>query len=526
MWQTDNEFGCHGSTYMFTDSARAFFHNWLRGRYADISELNEAWQTPFWSQGYSAFSQVPLPLLSYADVNPGLELDFRRAMNDAWRQFQARQVEIIREHSPGRSITHNFMTLFFELDPWLLSQDLDTAGFDHYQMETQPHTVSSAWQFRLMASLKKKSFMVLEQQPVQVNWQKVNRRFSLNWLFLWGMQSMFAGADSMLYFSWQRMYGGAEQYHDGLIGHDIRVNPSEQEEVLAYQAAFLAELEARGIKSLTPISDVTIVLDFESAWTHEITSQSELFTVRNSVDFAADLCLSNGLGFSFAPSILHADPGAKMWILPSHAFEFTEQERAFVQSYVEKGGVLLTLPRSLMKRRDNRMSDLPLNVFSAGDLRMRSHGALLAGERETFTAGRRPFRGHLWAEHVEITESIFAAAVFDGGLYAGAPAVMRQCMGAGSWVHLAVLPLQSAEFYRWFLELAEISPRVRANGVQVFPVSSGGRIILGVVNPGEETAIRLKDKFAQFSAHYPGSFREKSPRKKHRLKPQSIALLF
>lgn len=123
MWQTDNEFGCHGSTYMFTDSARAFFHNWLRGRYADISELNEAWQTPFWSQGYSAFSQVPLPLLSYADVNPGLELDFRRAMNDAWRQFQARQVEIIREHSPGRSITHNFMTLFFELDPWLLSQD-------------------------------------------------------------------------------------------------------------------------------------------------------------------------------------------------------------------------------------------------------------------------------------------------------------------------------------------------------------------------------------------------------------------
>ncbi|HNJ05977.1 MAG TPA: beta-galactosidase, partial [Leptospiraceae bacterium] len=385
--------------------------------------MNEAWQTAFWSQGYSDFSEVPLPLRSYADPNPGLELDFRRAMNDAWRTFQAEQIELIRIHSPGRKITHNFMTLFFELDPWAISADLDTAGFDHYQMETEPHPVSSAWQFRLMASLKKRSFLVLEQQPVQVNWQKVNRRFSLHWLFLWGMQALFCGADSMLYFSWQRMYGGAEQYHDGIVPHDIRVEFSEQEELLAFQNRFLSALKAAGIEQMQAVCDVSIVLDFESVWSHEIAAQSEIFTTRRIADLVSDVCLSSGLGFSFARTIEQADPSARMLVLPSHAFELTNSEREFLASFVEKGGILLTLPRSLMKRRDNRMSELPLSVFSAADLKMLSYGALLESESETFvTNDGRKFHGLLWAERIRPGAGIEIIARFEGGLYAGAPA--------------------------------------------------------------------------------------------------------
>ncbi len=526
MWQTDNEFGCHGSTYVFTKSARSFFHAWLRARYARIEDLNQAWQTAFWSQGYSEFSQIPLPLLSYADPNPGLELDFRRAMNDAWRIFQNEQIELIRMHSPGRPITHNFMTLFFELDPWKLSADLDVAGFDHYQMETDPHPVSSAWQFRLMASLKKRSFLVLEQQPVQVNWQKVNRRFSMNWLFLWGMQSMFCGSSSMLYFSWQKMYGGAEQYHDGIVPHDIRVEFSEQEELLAHQNLFLEQLQSAGIESLTPVSDVCIVMDFESIWSHEIAAQSDIFTTRRIVDFAADLCLSCGLGFSFARTIEDADLSAKIIILPSHAFELTERERSLLESFVEKGGVLLTLPRSLMKRRDNRMSELPLCVFSPADLKVLSYGALLESERETMeTGGRQSFKGCLWAEKIEPGNSIETAARFKGGLDAGSPAVMRQRKGHGSWIHLAVVPELNAEFYEWLLDLAGIPGRMLAQGLQGFPLLSNLGPVLGVINPGNPGLIRTADKRRRLTGKFPGTLVEKSARRRHKIPGQSVSLL-
>jgi len=497
-WQTDNEFGCHGSTYVYTESAARWFQSWLAGKYTDIDALNEAWHTAFWSQRYTSFSQVPLPLNSYADVNPGLELDFRRAMNDAWRIFQAEQAAILREHSPGRPVTHNFMTLFFELDPWKLSLDLDIAGFDHYQMETEAHPVSSAWQFRLMASLKKRSFMVLEQQPVQVNWQKVNRRFPMNQLFLWGMQSMFAGADSMLYFSWQRMYGGAEQYHDGLVGHDIRVGVSEQEEVLRFQEEFLKSLEEAGIQEIQPESDVCIVLDFESVWTHEITSQSELFTSRVVVDFAAGFCLSRGLGFSFVPSIAALDFSAKLVVLPSHAFELTEDERSLLTSYVEQGGIVCTLPRSLMKRRDNRMSELPVTLFHPADLRVLSYGALLAAETEEF-AGQ--FQGRLWAERIEPGPDISVLSRFTKGMYEGSPAVLLQKKGRGRWIHLCTVPDRDLQFYAWLSDQT-IPGRIDCPaGVQAYPLRTNRGPALGLINTEGDAVFDFKGTLIQ--ARYP-----------------------
>ncbi len=134
-WQTDNEFGCHESVYIFTQSARKGFQEWLRSKYrGNINQLNEEWFCSFWSQRYSDFSQIELPFNSWADQNPHLELDFRRFSNAQYVIFQREQIDILRSGSKGRFVTHNFMTLFTDLCPWLMCADLDEAGFDHYQM--------------------------------------------------------------------------------------------------------------------------------------------------------------------------------------------------------------------------------------------------------------------------------------------------------------------------------------------------------------------------------------------------------
>src|SRR5690606_7677345 len=62
-WQTDNEYGCHGTTYSYSPAARDGFRAWLRLRYGNIEALNQAWGTVFWSMEYNGFEQIELPNL-------------------------------------------------------------------------------------------------------------------------------------------------------------------------------------------------------------------------------------------------------------------------------------------------------------------------------------------------------------------------------------------------------------------------------------------------------------------------------
>lgn len=528
-WQTDNEFGCHGSVFLFSDAARNGFRSWLKERYfGNIENLNTHWFTHFWSQRYTDFSQIELPWSTWTDQNPHLELDFRRFSNEAWREFQASQVRILKEHSPGRFVTHNFMTNFTDLCPWTLSEDLDVAGFDHYQMEPVPHPLTSHHDFALMASLRKRRFWVLEQQPLQVNWQTTNRRFAYSWLFLWGVQSAFLGARGMLAFSWQRMMGGAEQYHDGLVPHDVRVAESPQEKIIKAKNLFFSHLSsAFGLSELPQqAEDVLCIHNMESLWTHEITSQSQEYSTRKQLDWVSSFCTRLGWGLHFAPSVESARQTLgryQLIVLPGYAFEFTTLEREALRRFVDSGGAVLSLPRTAMKLKNNQMSPLPLCLFEEDAFHFEDHGALLEGEREECVAVRlKPgfrFQGHLWAERLALakpkTSEWKTEAAFEGGLFQGAPAVLRNTSfhRGGVWVHAATCPLAGDDTFMWFAELLNVSPRVakhtpslspfapgpqashataihaRVQGeVQVVPLVLGTRRFLGVVNFGSSSA--------------------------------------
>ena len=61
-WQTDNEFGCHGTVRCHCSYCKRDFEDWLRRRFEDdIDALNEAWGTAFWSQQYNRFDEIYPP---------------------------------------------------------------------------------------------------------------------------------------------------------------------------------------------------------------------------------------------------------------------------------------------------------------------------------------------------------------------------------------------------------------------------------------------------------------------------------
>lgn len=495
-WQVDNEFGCHGSVWMFTEAAREKFHIWLRQKYRDdISALNENWFTAFWSQGYTSFDQIELPFAAWADQNPHLELDFRRFCNDIYRGYQAMQVEILREHSPGRFITHNFMSQFTDLCAWTLSEDLDQAGFDHYQMDADARPVTSHWQFALLRSLKQKPFLVLEQQPVQVNWRPVNRRFEYDWLFLWTAQAAMLGARAVHYFSWQRFFGGAEQYHDGIIPHDLRVDKSWQERLLEQTVPLFKKWKQEFGFNPSKLedetgADVLCIYDFESVWTDQITAQSSIYSAREQVDFVAGLCAYGGYRLCFAKTLESAGDLSRYQalVLPGYAFELSPPERT---ALAEFKGAVLTLPRTAMKKRNNQMSAFPLSFYNDEELLLEDYGALDEAEHDPFaTESGVYFSGSRWSEKIKILKKWRAIAVFTQGFYAGSPAVLRRdSLEAKGHVHMAMCPPAGSVFGKWLLAALRLdAPCSGAEGVQLCPIS---RQLIGAVNFSDEDATVL-----------------------------------
>jgi beta-galactosidase len=511
-WQTDNEFGCHNSVFLFTENAGREFRKWLKTKYnGEIDSLNEDWFTCFWSQNYRNFDEIELPFASWADQNPHLELDFRRFSNDALCSFQRDQIDIIRKHSPNRPVTHNLMTLFTDLCPFQASRDLDYVGFDHYQMETEPHPVTSAWQFALMRSALQKPFTILEQQPVQVNWQPTNRRFSFDWLLLWGMQSAFQGADGMLYFSWQRMAGGCEQYHDGVVPHDVRIETSQQEKLIAAKNKIFSTLAAQHNFSThlpLPAKDVLCIYDSESLWSHEITSQSLTYSTRRQIDHVTQFCTRHAYGLWFTNNLSTEEKNLskfKLIVLPGHAFELTEKEKTLLKTFRAGGGRVLSFPRTAYKSRNNKLSPLPAVFYSEDDFYLEDYGAMLENEREvcefTHSPAGQKFEGHLWAEKIKITDRRWhCEAVFSQkSLYAGSPAVikLKENAESGSHVHLATCPVPEKEtlgLLRKILDMP-LPAKSHSSDLQLQILETNGKQFLAGVHFGHsDTSVTLGEK--------------------------------
>lgn len=131
-WQTDNELGWGDTTQSYTPAARQAFQAWLRQRYGTLDTLNDAWGNVFWSMEYSAWSQIPLPGQAVAEENPAHRLDFLRFSSAQVAEFQREQLDILRECSLGRFVTHNYMGLHSGFDHYAVSKGLDFASWDSY----------------------------------------------------------------------------------------------------------------------------------------------------------------------------------------------------------------------------------------------------------------------------------------------------------------------------------------------------------------------------------------------------------
>lgn len=436
-WQTDNEYGCHETVRSYSPAAAIAFREWLRERYGDITMLNEAWGNRFWSMEYRSFDEVDLPMVGVTELNPSHVLDFNRFSSDQVVSYNTIHVEIIRKHSPGRFITHNFMGAFLDFDHFKVSQSIDFASWDSYPLgftdsiaatgfteaervryaETG-HPDISAFHHDLYRGMTQKRFWVMEQQPGPVNWAQWNPSPAPGMVRLWAWEALAHGAEVVSFFRWRQAPFAQEQMHAGLNRPDNVLDVGGQEaRITALELASDWWKEAAAApKEPAPVA---LVFDYDAAWMHEIQPQGRSFSYlalvfnwytslrRHGVDVdivppGADLTPYKAV---FVPSLPHvSDAAQEAFAKFTGVAVFGIRTGAKTESF--------QIPRNLPL--GPMQTVLPVKVTRVESLR--------PGVTRECRWGNKSYQCSTWAESIEAGEGTTTLASFASGT----PAIVQK----------------------------------------------------------------------------------------------------
>ena len=428
-WQIDNEIGDHDTAISYSAAALSGFRRWLQGRYTDIDTLNRSWNTKFWGGRFGDFDEIQLPVGSVTAPSPALELEFMRYSSGRVARFIGMQSGIIRKHSPGRPVIHNFMAGSYDFDHRRAAAHLDIAGFDSYPLgnliEGHLSIDEKASWLRIGApdyqgfhcdmyrELGQCGMWVVEQQPGPVNWASYNPAPVDGAVRLWIWMAYAHGADTVLYFRWRQVPFGQEQFHSALCHYDGTPDRARHE------IAKVATERVRIPPTSRSRAKIALVVDYESRWAqrihpHGLEYSGEFIAadwyrccreLGNDVDIVGPETELLCYRLVLVPDMVISRDGFVSRLLDSQAQVVLGARCGSFDSLMQSppGGAPGAFRRLI-------------------DVTVRRVESLPPWHREAVEFGDREYSVTGWREHVESDEPVMAR--FSGGFRGGAPAVL------------------------------------------------------------------------------------------------------
>jgi beta-galactosidase len=370
-WQIDNELALGSAPRCFCRSCRVGFQQWLKAKYGSLGSLNREWGTVFWSNVYTDFSQVPVPLPSGAPPNPGFALDYDRYQSAANVSFMKEQLKLLRQLCPSHFVTTNNLGGFIDtIDMRDLYRDLDFVASDNYPgvfevfasgdpnfsitPEASAAMVSFAHDF--MRSVKDgKPFLIMEEQSGKAGQPTFSAQPAPGQLRLWSYQAIAHGAMGINYFRWDSARSGAEEYWHGMLNHDRTKSPGFDE-----IQQTIRELKSVGEQAFNAAytAELALLYDYNSAWALAIQpGQPKLKYVSEIMTWYGGMAAAHA-GIDVVDG--NQDLSAYKVLCAPLMYIVSPEQAKRIRAFVEGGGVFITGIRLGVKDEASRIVETAL----------------------------------------------------------------------------------------------------------------------------------------------------------------------
>lgn len=493
-WQLDNEY----NRVCYCDRCRELFHQYLANKFNSLENLNRCWTTRYWSQSYSSWDQIPIPIGRH---NPGLLLEFQHFITESYRKFQRLQIETLRPYLiPEVWITHNFMGWFDRYDHYMMSEDLDLASWDWYIGTGYHNYLTTGAIHDLTRGFKRQYFWLMETQPGNVNWSSINNSLNKGEVRSMAWHAVAHGADALLYWQWRSALGGQEQYHGSLIDQSGQPRPfySEAQKIGAEFTKVSKLLSGTTIKN-----QVALLNSYPDRWSIQWQRHHGDFDyIAHFNHYYIPLAARNiGIDILSAESPLD---GYRLVIAPALII-LDEQRTVRLQEYVERGGHLVLTIRCGMKDKYNALlpSRQPGPLAELAGVEVEEYYALL--DPVPAISDRFEGESRLWAERLNPLDDgvqILARYGPSNGWLDGKIAATRCPTGEGQVYYVGAF-------------LDEISQQTlldniakRAGISQIMETPTGVEASQRVTSTGEELIILINHERSEKKVRLPRSVNE------------------
>jgi len=500
-WQIDNEFTLSSCPRCYCNFCRAGFQEWLRSKYASLETLNHTWGTVFWSQPYTDFNQIPAPLPSGGDPNPGLALDYNRYQSYANASFLEEQLVMLRKTCPRHFVTTNNVGPPVDyIDLHELYKKLDFVAFDNYPgfFEMLMHEPAKGGPvpgdaIRTAVAMGHdfgrslhggKPFMIMEEQSGKAGQRTFSPQPEKGQLRLWTYQAIAHGAMGVNYFRWDTATFGAEQYWHGILNHDRSTSPGYEE----------IKQTVKELKSLGPellrssyASETALVFDYDCDWAVQIQPGHSALSYMNQATSWYGALSSGHTGIDvIVPGV---DLAAYRIVVAPLPYLLSDAQAAKIRDFVQNGGLFISGFRLGVKTESSQIVKTPLPglLRDVMGVTLEDYVPIYSGKPGVkFSGALAGADGEcgIWADVLK-PAGAEVLATYTSCAYAGKPAVTVNSFGKGKAVYLGpdLDPASLARVLRTLAASAAVKPPIETpTGIEVTVRKAGGQQWMFVLN--------------------------------------------
>jgi beta-galactosidase len=448
-WQLDNE---PRPNRDYGKDAQERFRNWLINKYQTINGLNKAWGTAFWSQTYSSFEEINIPRFAQMFMNSHQILDYNRFSTEEMSSFLDDQAKAIRKYAgKNQWITTNYIPDYND-GHLRQSPELDFHSYTRYMVYGENNGIGrKGYRLGPVERIAKANdffhsidgvYGVMELQPGQVNWGKINPQPLPGAVRLWLWHVFAGGADFVCTYRYRQPIYGTELYHYGIVGSDgVTPTPGGLEYVrFIKDIKDLRKKYRKGAKNPEAYEKhrTAILYNHENAWEIGRNPQTTEWNTEKHIDKYYNALKNFGVPVDF---ISERDNFSNYPVVIAPAYEMIDPVLAQRwRDYAEQGGNLVLTCRTGHKNRNGQLFEAPFGALlePLTGAKIDFYDLLLPQTPDSVLFEGKKYAWTSWGEILIPEKNTEVWAIYSGDFYEGRPSITFRKWGKGTIAYVGV----------------------------------------------------------------------------------------